>query len=125
MKPYPSLQQWHSPSPNSEVIRLPTDEDLRLALRLRAIADALLVPVASVTGLPPEVVQGFVEGTSTGAVAAGKAPKKRKVSAYNRAYKAAFKRTAKKYKKKNGEWMKDGFKKAVKAAHKEAGRKKK
>ena len=102
------------------MFHLPTDEDLRLALRLRAIADALLVPVASVTGLPPEVVQSFVEGTTTGAVAAGKAPKKRKASAYNRKYKAAFKRVSKKYKKKNGEWKKDGFKAAVKAANKEA-----
>ncbi len=103
------------------MIHLPTDEDLRLALRLRAIADALLVPVAKATGLPPELVQGFVEGTTTGAVAAAKEPtKKRKVSAYNRKYKAAFKRVSKKYKKKNGEWKKNGFKAAVRAAHKEA-----
>ena len=101
---------------------MPTDEDIRMALKLRALADALLVPVAKVTGLPPELVQGFVEGTTTGAVAAAKEPtKKRKVSAYNRKYKAAFKRVAKNYKKKNGEWKKDGFKKAVRAAHKEAG----
>ncbi len=46
--------------------------------------------------------------------------KKRKVSAYNRKYKAAFKRVSKKYKKKNGEWKKNGFKAAVRAAHKEA-----
>jgi hypothetical protein len=103
---------------------VPTDEDLRMALKLRAMADALLRPVAEVTGLPPEVVTGFIEGTTTGAVAAGKAKKGRKMSAYNRKYKAAFKRAAKKYKKKNGQWMKDGFKKAVKAAHKEAGGKK-
>jgi hypothetical protein len=103
---------------------LPTDEDLRLALRLRALADALLVPVATATNLPPEIVQGFVEGTTTGAVAAAKAPKKRKASAYNRKYKAAFKRVSKKYKKKNGEWKKGGFKSAVRAAHKDAGWKK-
>jgi hypothetical protein len=103
---------------------LPTDEDIRLALRLRALADALLVPVATATNLPPEIVQGFVEGTTTGAVAAAKAPKKRKASAYNRKYKAAFKRVSKKYKKKNGEWKKGGFKSAVRAAHKDAGGKK-
>lgn len=103
---------------------MPTDDELRMALKLRELADALLRPVATVTGLPPEVVSGFVEGTTTGAVAAGKAKKGRKMSAYNRKYKAAFKRQAQKYKKKNGEWMKDGFKKAVKAAHKEAGGKK-
>jgi len=103
---------------------LPTDEDIRLALRLRALADALLVPVATATGLPEELVQGFVQGTTTGAVAAAKAPKKRKASAYNRKYKAAFKRVSKKYKKKNGEWKKGGFKSAVRAAHKSAGGKK-
>jgi len=89
-------------------------------MRLRALADALLVPVATLTGLEPEIVQGFVEGTTTGAVAAGKAPKGRKRSAYARKYKAAFKRVSKNFKKKNGEWKKDGFKRAVKAAHKEA-----
>tara|TARA_R100000951_G_C2642116_1_gene181300 strand:- start:228 stop:533 length:306 start_codon:yes stop_codon:yes gene_type:complete len=99
---------------------MPSQQDIALAMRLRALADALLVPVATLTGLEPELVQGFVEGTSTGAVAAGKAPKGRKRSAYARKYKAAFKRVAKNYKKKNGEWKKGGFKKAVKAAHKEA-----
>ena len=48
--------------------------------------------------------------------------KKRRPSAYNRRYKAAFKKHAKKYKTKAGKWMKNGFKKAVKAAHAEAKR---
>ena len=65
---------------------------MMLAMRLQAMADALLVPVATLTGLPPAAVQGFVEGTTTGAVAAGKAPKKRKVSAYAKAYGKAYKR---------------------------------
>jgi len=99
---------------------MPSQQDIALAMRLRALADALLVPVATLTGLEPEIVQGFVEGTTTGAVAAGKAPKGRKRSAYARKYKAAFKRVSKNFKKKNGEWKKDGFKRAVKAAHKEA-----
>ena len=93
-----------------------------MANQMRALADALLVPVATATGLPPQLVQGFVEGTTTGAVAAAKAPKKRKVSAYNRKYKAAFKRVAPKYKLKNGNWRKDGFRRAVREAHKIAGR---
>ena len=45
---------------------------------------------------------------------------KRKVSAYNRRYKAAFKKIAPKHKTKNGKWKTGGFKRAVKAAHKEA-----
>lgn len=95
-----------------------------LAMQMRTLADALLMPVAAATGLPPALVQGFVEGTTTGAVAAGKAPKKRKVSAYNRRYKTAFKRVSPKYKLKNGNWKKNGFKAAVRAAHKIAGGKK-
>jgi hypothetical protein len=107
------------------VFTLTPEEKMLLAARLRAIADGLLIPTATLTGLPPSLVQGFVEGTTTGAVEAAKAPKKRKVSAYNRKYKAAFKRLAPKYKLKNGNWKKNGFRAAVKAAHKAAGGKKK
>jgi hypothetical protein len=91
-----------------------------LASQMRGLADAILMPVSAATRLPPSAVQGFVEGTTTGAVAAAKAPKGRKASAYTRRYKAAFKRQAMKYRKQNGSWKKDGFKRAVRAAHKEA-----
>ena len=100
------------------------EEKMLLAARLRAIADGLLVPTATLTGLPPELVQGFVEGTTTGAVAAAQAPKSRKRSAYARKYKAAFKRVAPKYKLKSGKWKANGFKRAVREAHKIAGGKK-
>jgi len=93
-----------------------------MASQMRALADALLIPVATATNLPPSLVQGFVEGTTTGAVAAARAPKKRKVSAYNRKYKAAFKRVAPRYKLKSGKWKAGGFKRAVKEAHRIAGR---
>ena len=89
-----------------------------LAAQMRGLADAILMPVQTATGLPAGSVQGFVEGTTTGAVAAAKAPKGRKRSAYATAYKRAFKRQAPLYKKKNGQWKKDGFKRAVRAAHK-------
>lgn len=59
---------------------------------------------------------------AVGATVATKA--KRKVSAYNRKYKAAFKKVSSKYKLKNGKWKKNGFKAAVRAAHKIAGGKK-
>jgi len=95
-----------------------------LASQIRGLADAMLLPVARATGLPPEVVQGFVEGTTTGAVAAGKT-KSRKRSAYARKYKEAFKRVSKKYKLKNGKWKANGFRAAVKEAHRVAGGKKK
>ena len=45
---------------------------------------------------------------------------RRKVSAYNRKYKLAFKKVSPKFKKKNGEWKSNGFRSAVRAAHKEA-----
>jgi len=77
------------------------------------------MPVNTLARLPPGTTQAFVDGTVTGAVAAGKARgKKAKVSAYSREYKRAFKRVSKLYRKKDGGWKKDGFKRAVKAAHK-------
>ena len=44
-------------------------------------------------------------------------PKKRKASAYSKRYAAAFKKVQGKYKTKSGSWMKNGFKRAQKAAH--------
>jgi hypothetical protein len=45
--------------------------------------------------------------------------KKRKQStAYQRKYKSNFKKVAPKFKLKNGKWKKNGFKSAVKLAHK-------
>jgi len=44
-------------------------------------------------------------------------PKKRKASAYSKRYGKAFRKVAGRYKKKNGGWMKNGFKRAQKAAH--------
>lgn len=47
-------------------------------------------------------------------------PKKAKSSAYQRRYKKAFSKAKPKHMTKAGKWKKDGFKKAVKEAHKEA-----
>jgi hypothetical protein len=47
---------------------------------------------------------------------------KRKASAYSRRYARAFKRVANKYKLKSGSWMKNGFSRAQKEAHKIAKR---
>jgi hypothetical protein len=92
-----------------------------MAALLRSIADGLLEPVATVTGLPAPVVQAFVEGTTTGAVKAGKAKgKKGKVSAYNRAFAKSFKRQKAKMTKKNGDWKKGcNSSRCMSAAHKE------
>ena len=45
-------------------------------------------------------------------------PKKKRSSAYSRRYKANFKKIAPRYKMKSGKWKKNGFKSAVKLAHK-------
>lgn len=92
----------------------------QVAKLLVTIADTLLEVPARAIGVDPAIVQGFVQGTTTGAVDAAKAPKGKKTTAYQRAYKRSFKRVAPKYKKRNGEWKKGGFKAAVRQAHKEA-----
>jgi hypothetical protein len=51
--------------------------------------------------------------------------KPRKASAYSKRYSKAFDKVAKDFKKKNGEWKKNGFRSAVRAAHKLAGSKRK
>ena len=52
--------------------------------------------------------------------AAAAEPKKKRKTAYQRRYKAAFKKIAPKYKLKNGRWRKNGFRSAVRSAHKMA-----
>ena len=92
------------------------------AATIRGIADTILMPVNTLARLPPGTTQAFVDGTVTGSVKAARAPKGKKISAYSKQYKRAFKRVSKLYRKKDGSWKKDGFKRAVKAAHKEAKR---
>lgn len=99
------------------------NDNERTARILRAVADALLVPVAKATGLPPEAVQTFVEGASVGSVKAGKAKRGRKVSAYQREFGRAYRRHASKMKKKNGEWRKGcSHGECMRKAHKEVKR---
>ena len=95
----------------------------QLAAQMRGLADAILLPTAAITGLNPAAVSTFVEGTTVGAVKAGRAKKGKKVSAYSKAYKAAFKRSKPMYITSKGKWKKGGFKKAVKKAHAEARKK--
>jgi hypothetical protein len=47
---------------------------------------------------------------------------KRKASAYSKRYGRAFKKVASKYKTKSGAWMKNGFARAQKEAHRMAKR---
>ena len=45
-------------------------------------------------------------------------PKKKRSSSYQRRYKANFKKIAPQFKMKSGKWKKNGFRSAVKLAHK-------
>jgi len=82
------------------------------------IKAAFLLGVASeskkiATKAGRKTVQKTVQATTKGT---------RKASAYSIRYGKAFKRVAKKYKKKGGGWVKGGFAKAQKAAHRMAKR---
>ena len=58
-------------------------------------------------------------GSSSSAAADMPEPKpKRRKSAYQRKYQANFKKIAPRFKLKSGKWKKNGFKMAVKMAHK-------
>ena len=70
---------------------------------------------------------GNVQDVAVGEAQAAELPKvgsaskpRKKTTAYQRRYKKAFKQVSPTYKKKDGKWKKDGFQKAVRAAHKEA-----
>ena len=58
------------------------------------------------------------ERESEGATLAAEEKKPRKASAYSKRYGKEFKKVSSSYKKKNGQWMKNGFRDAVRAAHK-------
>ena len=62
-------------------------------------------------------LSGNMEQTPRGEPQVAPAKPKRRSTAYQRKYKANFKKVSKKYLTKSGKWKKDGFKKAVKEAH--------
>ena len=97
------------------------------------LAMGIPLPIAYAIALDPEQakagamagLQTFETGANAVLDAIAQPTKtKKKVSAYNRKYKAAFKKIAPKYKLKSGKWKANGFKRAVKEAHKIAGGKK-
>ncbi len=79
-------------------------------------AGETLVPTG---GNVQDVVEGEAQAAELTKVGSASKPRK-KTTAYQRRYKKAFKQVSPTYKKKDGKWKKDGFQKAVKAAHKEA-----
>ena len=50
-------------------------------------------------------------------------PRKRRATPAQKRYGRVFKKLAPRYKKKNGSWKKDGFKRCVRAAHRQCRRK--
>jgi len=68
-------------------------------------------------GVNPAVVEAAMP-----LVAIAETKVKRKASAYSKRYAKAFKRIASKYKLKSGSWMKNGFSRAQKEAHRLAKR---
>lgn len=69
---------------------------------------------------PGSKAEKKTSSTNAQGILSSKAP--RKASAYSKKYAKAFKSIAPKHKKKAGGWKKDGYKKAVKAAHAKAKR---
>ena len=81
-----------------------------------------LQPTIAARGVPlsPEVAAYLDRIAQPGkdSTAMGVVKKKRKASAASKRYGKAFKKLAPQFKLKNGSWKKNGFKNAVKAAHK-------
>ena len=67
-----------------------------------------------INGLSSEMPSREIEGMQSPV----SMPKKRKTTAYQRRYKANFKKVSKRFKLKSGKWKKNGFRSAVKLAHK-------
>ena len=64
-----------------------------------------------------EMINGEPMPETGNQVVSSPVKKRAKSSKYGRTYKREFRKIAPRYKMKNGKWKKDGFKTAVKAAH--------
>jgi len=72
-------------------------------------------------GVNPAIVEATMPFVAAGEEKVKKVVK-RKATAYSRRYGRAFKKVASKYKTKSGAWMKNGFARAQKEAHRIAKR---
>lgn len=101
------------------------EQQIRLG---KLLAMGIPLPIALPLAINPseaDVAAGLQLGVSAVRSVTTEAPAtarkvKRRASKYSRKYKAAFKKVSPRYKKKNGQWKVNGFKAAVRAAHKEA-----
>ena len=85
-------------------------------MRLALIEKGVPAPIANV--LAERACKPTARAAARQTVSTAKKAAKKTSTAYNRKYKAAFNKLAPKYKLKSGKWKKNGFKAAVKAAHK-------
>ena len=65
-----------------------------------------------------QLINGLSSEMPVMAPAAAETPKKKRSTAYQRKYKANFKKIAPRFKLKSGKWKKNGFRSAVRLAHK-------
>lgn len=63
------------------------------------------------------LLNGMIPSEDNSVAAAAPIVKKKRSTAYQRKYKANFKKIAPRYKMKSGKWKKNGFRLAVKEAH--------
>jgi len=75
---------------------------------VRMTMDEYLTLLGGLTDAPSDMAPSATE----------EMPKKKRSSAYSRRYKANFRKVAPRFKLKNGKWKKNGFKSAVRLAHK-------
>lgn len=67
--------------------------------------------------LPSSMEMAMSSQEARGIAMPANAPRKKRASAYQRKYKKNFKKVASRYKLKSGKWKKNGFRLAVKEAH--------
>ena len=85
-------------------------------MRQALIEKGVPSPIANI--LAERACKPAVQAAAKQTVSTAKKAVKKTSSAYNRKYKASFKKIAPKFKLKSGKWKKNGFKAAVRAAHK-------
>lgn len=120
--PTPSFKPTTQTSPAPPPANMDSNEALRTVINDPAIkmtpAVMDLVNDDALVVLPSgEIAQRL--GSQSVSLGARQESKKRKSSKYSRTYKQVFRRLAPRYKMKNGKWKKDGFRSAVRAAHRE------
>lgn len=91
------------------------------SLQIYVRAGETIIPTGGNVRDVQEALMGAPSDLEPTEVRSNKMERKTKATAYQKRYKANFNKIASKYKLKNGKWKKNGFKSAVKAAHKMAG----